>query len=62
MLLGGVAGDEAAVKIVDQIGCAPIQVGQDGGGIGGDQAAEHESDPARGQEAQHRGIGDVVAE
>ena len=62
VLLGGVRPHEAPVEIVDQVRRAPVEVGQDGGGVGGDQPADHQPDQADGQELEHGRVGDVVAE
>ena len=62
VLFGGLGIHEAAVEIVHQVRGAPVEVGQNGGRVGGDQAAEHEAHPADGKEAQHRRVSDIVAD
>ncbi len=62
VLLVGVGLDEPAVEVVHEVRRAPVEVRQDRGGVGGDEAADHQADEADGQELQHRGIRDVVAE
>ena len=62
MLLVGVPADEAAIKIVDEVGSAPIEMGQDGRGIGRDQAADDQTEKADRHELEHGRIGDIVPE
>ena len=62
VLFTGGSHDEAAIKIVDEIGSAPIEMGEDGGRGGGDQAADHQACESDGEEFEHGGEGDVVAE
>ena len=57
---GGIAPDEAPVKVVDQIGGAPVQVCRDGGYISGQQARHHEAEEPRREKSEHRGVGHVV--
>ena len=62
MMFGGVAANEPAIKIVNQVRGAPIEVGEDGGGISRDQAADHKADETDGEEGQHRRVGHIVSE
>ena len=60
MTLRGVATDEPAVEIVDEIRRAPIEMGQDRRGIRRDQPANHQPRKSHGQKLEHRRIRDVV--
>ena len=60
--LGRVLLHEATVEVVHEVRGAPVEMGEDGRGVRGDEAAHHEADEAHGKELQHRGIRDVVPE
>src|SRR5262249_19850869 len=62
MLFTGVTDYELPIEIVDQIGSAPVQVGQDGRGIRGQQTANHEADETGRKELEHGRVSDVVTE
>src|ERR1017187_1296728 len=46
VFLGGLGVHEAAVKIVHQVGGAPVEVGEDGRRVSGDQTSQHEPYPS----------------
>src|SRR5512140_662675 len=62
VLFGRRLVDEAAVEVVNEVGRAPVEVGQIGRGVGRDEAADHQADEADGQELEHGRVGDVVAD
>ena len=54
--------DEAPIEIVNEVRGTPIEVGEDGGRIGGDEATDHEADEADGEEFEHGGESGIVAD
>ena len=43
LFFGGVFMNEAFVKIVDNVGRSPVEVGADGGHVGGDQGGDNDT-------------------
>ncbi len=62
VLFRGTLDQETLVEIMDQIGRAPVQVGQNGRRIGGNEASDHQANETRGEKDQHGRVGDVVAQ
>src|SRR5262245_25360564 len=62
MPLFGVFVNKPPVEVMDDIRSSPVEVGQNGGGVRGYKAANHQADKSDRQEFEHRRIGDIVAE
>src|ERR1700694_4311839 len=54
MLLGSVPLQEAFVEIVDEVGCAPIELRPDGRHVGRCETPHHEAAPWRRQQINER--------